>query len=287
MVANKERFTCMTCHHRYPLIQSEGEAMFDFLPDADAPFQNPVQKLWGYLLGTSSEGEACCLSHGLSLDNMDAMHSYFTVEGDYILDIGGGSGYLRRYLNSEQLYVDLEPDPAAFAHRIFFKHLDRRLADPFLFLRGVAEYVPFRHASFDAVYMGGMIEHVFDINFTFSEASRVLKEGGHLYIFAGCGGYNAKATRLSPIAKLKSYLKRRGLVATIMRIWQKLEYRIRQIFNPWKNIITFTQGQTESGHIYDNLVKDDIIGLAARYDLALSRCIDIAETGDTVFIFAK
>ena len=67
--------------------------MQDFLPDADAPFQNPVQKLWGYLLGTSSETEEHLFTHGMTLDNMDAMHSHFAVEGTSVLDVGGGSGY--------------------------------------------------------------------------------------------------------------------------------------------------------------------------------------------------
>jgi len=287
IISQKDAWFCPTCRHRYPLLRIGDETMVDFLPDADSTFQNPVRKLWNHLLENSSEGEEDALRHGLSFDNMDAMHSRFEVEGDRVLDIGGGSGYLRRYLKSSQMYVNLEPDPAALAHRIYFKHLDPRLDEPFLFLRGVAEYMPFRAASFDALYMGGMIEHVFDINLTFSEASRVLKGGGHLYLFAGCGGYIAKATRLSTAAKIKGYLKRRGFVATVRRVWQKMAYRVQQRFNPWKNIITFTQGQTESGHIYDNLFKDDIIGLAVRYGLVLSKSMDIPETGDTVFIFAK
>lgn len=42
--------------------------------------------------------------------------------------------------------------------------------------------LPFRDASFDAVHMGAVIEHVFDYHTLFAEAVRILKPGGSLVI---------------------------------------------------------------------------------------------------------
>jgi SAM-dependent methyltransferase len=218
---------------------------------------------------------------------MDAMHAEFEVEGGSVLDIGGGSGYLRRYLKPGQRYVDLEPDPDAYARRALFKPLDSKLTEPFLFLRGVGEYVPFCEHSFDAVYMGGMIEHLFDINFAFSEAYRVLKEGGHLYIFAGCRGFAVKSTGRSAPSKLISYVRDNGISAAIRRMWEKALWDAKQKFSPWKGLMDFTHAQVEAGHIYDDLFKKDVIELAERYGLSLAKSMDVASSGDTVFIFTK
>ena len=168
---------------------------------------------------------------------------------------------------------------------MLFKPLDAKLTEPFLFIRGVAEYLPFRKGSFDAVYMGGMIEHVFDLNFSFSETSRVLKGGGHFYIFAGCQGAAHKGVKKSALAKALGYWQDNGFLSMVRRIKKKLVYGVRQRLSPWRSIINFSQGQTESGHIYDDLSKKDIVGLANRYGMELSEDFDVGS--DTVFIFTK
>ena len=145
LVSESADIYCPTCHHRYPIVQVGEDRIIDFIPDADAPFQNPVQKLWTYLLGTQTESQEYNVAHNQPFEGTDIIHTHFEVEGELILDIGGGSGYLRRYLKPGQMYVCIEPDPKAFARRLVFAKFDSRLGDRIISYAGLPNTCRLRH----------------------------------------------------------------------------------------------------------------------------------------------
>jgi demethylmenaquinone methyltransferase/2-methoxy-6-polyprenyl-1,4-benzoquinol methylase len=53
---------------------------------------------------------------------------------------------------------------------------------PLRYVRGFAEVLPFRDASFDFLSMGYALRHMADLQTTFAEALRVLRPGGRLLV---------------------------------------------------------------------------------------------------------
>ncbi len=49
-------------------------------------------------------------------------------------------------------------------------------------IHSIAEFLPFRDQSFDAICFGTSLDHAFDVYLAISEAARVLKEGGAFYL---------------------------------------------------------------------------------------------------------
>ncbi len=263
---------CPDCGRKYPIGRHDGADIIDFIPDSAARFQNPVQKLWRYLLATSAAEEQNLFDGLRSFDAYDAQHAEcYDLTSGRVLDIGGGSGVLRRCLGSACEYVDVEPDTGAYARRSSLGKLDSRLAAPFAFFRGVAEYLPFRARTFDIAVMDGMIEHVFDLNCAFSEAFRVLKSGGVLYLAADCHGQVVRSGRVSVFRKTLNYCRRAGIIATVKRAVSRAFFEMRRRMNPWKDVLDFSEPQVENGHIYDDLRAHDIIGIAEQFGFRLEK----------------
>lgn len=263
---------CPDCGRKYPIARHDGADIVDFVPDSVARFQNPVQKLWRYLLATSAAEEQNLFDALVSFEAYDVQHAEcYDLTSGRVLDIGGGSGILRRCLGSSCEYVNVEPDMGAYARRSFLGKLDSRLSAPFVFFRGVAEYLPLRARTFDVAVMDGMIEHVFDLNCAFSEAFRVLKDGGRLYVAADCHGQAVRSARVSVFRKTINYCRRAGFAATVRRIASRALFEARRRMNPWKNVLDFSEPQVENGHIYDDLRSRDIIEIAGQFGFRLER----------------
>jgi SAM-dependent methyltransferase len=100
-----------------------------------------------------------------------------------ILDVGGGNGIARHFLIPGVKYGALEPslewlDPRWRAMAGEFPCL----AEPFDFVRGAAEHLPFRDESFDGVLLLWSLNHVSEPNRTLREMARVLRRGGRTLI---------------------------------------------------------------------------------------------------------
>jgi SAM-dependent methyltransferase len=101
-----------------------------------------------------------------------------TDKSGALLDLGCGSGPFLRYFHSlgyARLF-GLEPDPALIAN------IPPGLADV---RKGVAEAVPFADASFDYVWVYGVLHHLpgpDSYRAACGEISRVLKPGGIVFI---------------------------------------------------------------------------------------------------------
>lgn len=100
--------------------------------------------------------------------------------GDRVLDLGAGSGF-----SSEMLarlgydVVALDPDHTALVNNRRRPSFDRaRIAGRVAVTRGVAEHLPFRDGSFDAVLGMNVLHHVPDLALATRELARVLVPGG-------------------------------------------------------------------------------------------------------------
>lgn len=101
---------------------------------------------------------------------------YVALEDRSILDIGCGVGTYVRQLAafSEKVYgVDVS------AARL--KHPGQQALN---LLAAAGEHLPFADATFDCALLNEVIEHVDNDRETLSEATRVLRAGGHLVIYA-------------------------------------------------------------------------------------------------------
>lgn len=92
-----------------------------------------------------------------------------------VLEVGGGESGLAALLFPEARVVNLDLDPALAGAPCNRQPRVR-------FVEGNAERLPFADASFDAVTMFDVIEHVPDDAAALSEALRVLRPGGYLLL---------------------------------------------------------------------------------------------------------
>jgi ubiquinone/menaquinone biosynthesis C-methylase UbiE len=280
-----DKVLCRTCHRFYPLENCDNQLIINFIPDFDSPYLNPAYRFWKYLFNKSSLEIERLLQDKNLFNAADEEYSHYRIDGRKVLDIGGNSGELRRYLNKAQLYVCLEPDIKAYGRRALLGKIDTKLQEPFIFIHGVAEYLPFKASSFDSVVLRGVIEHVWDINFVFFEAYRVLKTKGKLFVSSDFHGEESRSQRKNIFQKIIDFWKKYGLLKTINRIFDRLMFNLKRKINPWKDIVDFSQPQLESGHIYDNLQEDDIKRLATAAGFRLSESFSVGRAN--IFIFKK
>ncbi len=109
---------------------------------------------------------------------LDMIRQYVPLEGARILDVGCGIGaYLDKFraLTAEPFGVDIDREK-----------LDRAYHEKGLRTVAVSasEALPFPNATFDAVLLHEVIEHVSDDRETIREAHRVVKSGGAVLVFA-------------------------------------------------------------------------------------------------------
>ena len=97
--------------------------------------------------------------------------------GERLLDIGCGSGWLGDYCQRQGAIVcamDIGFSGVAGAKLRFPQAADYQVGDLY--------YLPFAAASFDAVVLSEVVEHLEDIDAALAEARRVLRAGGRLLV---------------------------------------------------------------------------------------------------------
>ena len=133
------------------------------------------------------------------------VYDRFKISGD-ILDVGGGVGTLREFLEFNCRYICIDP----FVNCVYEipkakKEAYSCLANDFNFIAGMAEFLPFLAGSFDWVHMRSMLDHVQVPDLALIEASRVLKNEGNLLV--GLYVEGGKTGKSSLLELAKEYLK--------------------------------------------------------------------------------
>lgn len=148
-------------------------------------------KVWFPLLASNERAYKEDLRGNCSI----AGHAVATSFGDFIvpylkgqlLDIGCGPQAVPEYLRGYPLSQVSGIDP-----------LEPQEPHPFQFVRGIAEYLPWRASSFDTVVVATSLDHVLSVERTLREILRVLKRGGLLLIWAGFIRGSARYDERSP-----------------------------------------------------------------------------------------
>ncbi len=117
-----------------------------------------------------------------------------------VLEIGCGSGALRRYLPRRR-YWGLDPMPASARTSTG----DDRQAPAMVLLRGVGERLPLADAAFGAVLLCETLDHCLDPRQVIREARRVLRPGGVLAILQG-----VRLEQPPPPPRLKMHVRMRA-----------------------------------------------------------------------------
>jgi O-antigen/teichoic acid export membrane protein/SAM-dependent methyltransferase len=114
------------------------------------------------------------------------------------LDVGGGDGRLRAFLEPDQEYLSIDP----FLAMGCSQNRPRNLKDaypfievPFDFLCSLGEYLPLASESFSTVHMRSVLDHLSNTELALREAYRVLRRGGRLIVGLYVkGGRNSSET---------------------------------------------------------------------------------------------
>jgi len=107
---------------------------------------------------------------------LELIRKYVALEGRWILDVGCGIGtYVRRFRSFS---------PHSYGIDVSVKRLQEAAAEVPNLVGAAGENLPFADGSFDIIVFNEVIEHVKDDRDTLRDALRVLRDGGHVVIYA-------------------------------------------------------------------------------------------------------
>lgn len=131
----------------------------------------------------------------------ELFHHFCKIEGS-VLEIGCGNGVVRHFLNKNVEYWGVDPDEDWILNPLHsFADTFLCLKEPFLFIQGVGECLPFRDKSFDNVIIVTTLDHVNSPVQVFEESYRVLKDNGQILLSAGIGEHKVAKEQVSSLIK--------------------------------------------------------------------------------------
>jgi SAM-dependent methyltransferase len=120
------------------------------------------------------------------LGNIEALDRLVPLKGKKLLEIGSGYG-ISLAIMLQSFHADavgIEPASQGFDESFKCSRavLEENRLDPARIINATGESLPFADASFDVVYSNNVLEHTTDPTLVLSEALRVLRPGGVLFV---------------------------------------------------------------------------------------------------------
>jgi SAM-dependent methyltransferase len=154
----------------------------------------------------------------------ELFHRFCPIKG-LVLEIGCGNGVVRHFLNRDVEYWGIDPDRNWILnpYHPFAKDIFPCLKEPFPFIQGVGEYLPFKDESFDNVIITATLDHVNSPSQVFEESYRILKDKGQMLLSVSGGEHEAvKEAASSYLKRGVSRLLRGELIGLTKSVFRKL-----------------------------------------------------------------
>lgn len=122
--------------------------------------------------------------YDIELSGVRDVYKEIPIEGS-CLDVGGGQGRLRAFLNAKQRYLSCDPFLNVFDEISKRSNLIKTypfLLEPVNFLACDAEFLPFKSGAFQTVHMRSVIDHFLNPELALNEAYRTLLDNGSLIV---------------------------------------------------------------------------------------------------------
>jgi len=190
----KERFyqkNSFLCSSLKCFKKNKKYGFWDFMPKNAKDLNKPIWKIWEKLQ-----------ANAMVIYTNDPVHN---------LGVGKRKDFLEfaKFCNFKGVILDVgvgpqkNPTHMAFCRKknVFFVGLDSLVGEqprPFAFVRGLAEYLPFRSKLFDMILFITTLDHFINPSIALKEAKRVLKNDGTICIWTGEKNKNTPRLKKSP-----------------------------------------------------------------------------------------
>jgi ubiquinone/menaquinone biosynthesis C-methylase UbiE len=152
-----------------------------------------------------------------------------------ILDVGGGAGTVREFLDTTTEFISVDPYIDCLNEiPLEKKRAYTCLSRPLNFIAACAEFLPFQSSSFDYVHMRSMIDHLHSPDLALLEAWRVLKPDGKLVV--GLFVEGGKSNTISKARMFKNFA--RAALANVGINRYKDHHTFHPTFEKLKKLIT-------------------------------------------------
>lgn len=222
----KGEIVCFSCRRQYPINEGIPNMLPDELRLKKIPKESSWQG-WRKRLGLFKKR----MKGWTKEDSLRVMPIYeelfrrfCSIKGS-ALEIGCGNGVVRHFLNRNVEYWGTDPDKDWILHPFhsFMEDIFPCLKEPFPFIQGVGEYLPFRDKSFDNVIMIATLDHVNSPSQVFEESYRVLKDKGQMLLSVCVGTRDvAKEKIFSCLGKGFDRLLKGELISLTKSVFRRL-----------------------------------------------------------------
>ncbi len=222
----KGEIDCLRCHRQYPINKGIPNMLPDELRLKKIPKES-IWREWGKRLSSFKQrmnGWTEENSRSIIPAYEESFSFFYPIKGS-ALEIGCGDGVVRHFLNRNVEYWGTDPDKDWILHPLhsFARDIFPCLNEPFPFIQGVGEYLPFKDESFDNVIIIATLDHVNSPSQVFDESFRVLKDKGQMLLTVHIGKWGVSKRKIfSILANGFNRLLRGELISLTKGVFRRL-----------------------------------------------------------------
>ena len=222
----KGEISCSSCHREYPINEGIPNMLPDELRLKKIPKESSWRE-WGKRLSLFKQRMKGWTEEDSrkTIAIYDELLRHFCPIKGSALEVGCGNGVVRHFLNRNAEYWGIDPEKDWILHPLhsFMEDIFPCLKEPFPFIKGVGEYLPFRDESFDNVINIATLDHVNSPSQVFEESYRVLKDKGQMLLLVCVGtGDVAKEKIFSCLGRRFDRLLKGELISLTKSAFRKL-----------------------------------------------------------------